>query len=125
MALISIMRCGREHATRRGAWVSDLGRLLIFSLAALLFGAAGKDSMVSAANSTNGVRLYTQVQMIKGVQYLRAAPVVEKSQTHYVLVARSEKQRFVEKFIEAKRSEWQTYIACVHPWEVERYLQAY
>jgi glutamine synthetase len=28
-------------------------------------------------------------------------------------------------FIEAKRSEWATYISRVHPWEVEEYLQAY
>jgi glutamine synthetase len=34
-------------------------------------------------------------------------------------------QHIFEKFVEAKRSEWQTYIAHVHPWEVDRYLQAY
>ena len=34
-------------------------------------------------------------------------------------------EHIYEKFVEAKRSEWQTYIARVHAWEVERYLQAY
>jgi glutamine synthetase len=28
-------------------------------------------------------------------------------------------------FVEAKRTEWATYIAQVHPWELERYLSAY
>ncbi len=28
-------------------------------------------------------------------------------------------------FVEAKRSEWATYISRVHPWEIEEYLQAY
>jgi glutamine synthetase len=28
-------------------------------------------------------------------------------------------------FVEAKRSEWATYIAQVHPWELERYLSTY
>ena len=30
-----------------------------------------------------------------------------------------------EHFVEAKRVEWQAYIAHVHPWEVDRYLSAY
>jgi len=34
-------------------------------------------------------------------------------------------EHIYEKFVEAKRSEWQTYIARVHSWEVDRYLQAY
>ena len=34
-------------------------------------------------------------------------------------------EHIAEKFVEAKRNEWQTYIAQVHSWEVERYLQAY
>ncbi len=31
----------------------------------------------------------------------------------------------VENYIQAKRTEWQEYIASVHPWEVERYLNKY
>ncbi len=34
-------------------------------------------------------------------------------------------EHIYEKFVEAKRNEWQTYIAQVHGWEVSRYLQAY
>src|SRR5512140_3574450 len=34
-------------------------------------------------------------------------------------------EHIVAHFIEAKRSEWQQYIARVHSWEVDRYLQAY
>ena len=26
------------------------------------------------------------------------------------------------QFVHAKRTEWQEYIAAVHPWEVDRYL---
>jgi glutamine synthetase len=34
-------------------------------------------------------------------------------------------EHIYEKFVEAKRSEWQQYIAQVHGWEVDRYLLAY
>ena len=30
-----------------------------------------------------------------------------------------------EHYIEAKRTEWQEYIAAVHPWEVDRYLTSF
>ena len=30
-----------------------------------------------------------------------------------------------EHFQQAKRSEWETYISRVHPWEIETYLKAY
>ncbi len=34
-------------------------------------------------------------------------------------------EHIVAHFVEAKRQEWQEYIAHVHPWEVERYLSQY
>ena len=34
-------------------------------------------------------------------------------------------EHIYDKFVEAKRTEWHQYIAQVHGWEVDRYLQAY
>lgn len=34
-------------------------------------------------------------------------------------------QHVFEHYIEAKRTEWQEYIASVHPWEVDRYLTSF
>jgi glutamine synthetase len=34
-------------------------------------------------------------------------------------------EHIYEKFVEAKRTEWHQYIAQVHGWETERYLNTY
>ncbi len=34
-------------------------------------------------------------------------------------------EHIFEHFMEAKRAEWQDYIAHVSPWEVQRYLSVY
>ena len=34
-------------------------------------------------------------------------------------------EHIAEHYIAAKRAEWAEYISLVHPWERERYLEAY
>ena len=62
---------------------------------------------------TIGPLIFVTVAVVLGAYFAFAAV-----QGRYGILSRVQ----IEAEIDAKRAEWQEYIAAVHPWELDRYL---